>query len=149
MAIAWAAPATGQPLPAFDGRVDRLLQGLAPGKAAKPEVDVTAWIDRAPGGPVLRVALEPVGDTRLVPEPGIAVTPRERPGIDWRVELPLVVTEPGRDYWPAGKTLALPFAAEDGRPITVDVTYAYCLIGAQCFYGDRSLDVPTRPPVAN
>lgn len=142
MLLAEGAPARAQdrPLPDLDG----LLQDLAPPRPAKPEVEVTAWVDRGPDGPVLRVALEPIGETRLVPDPGIAVSAQERPGLEWRAALPAVLTEPGRDYWPAGKALALPFAAEDGHPIAIDVTYAYCLIGAQCFYGERTFDVPTR-----
>lgn len=136
-------------------RPDALSPGpLAPGLLPfgptdrEPEggVSVVGWVEDGADGPVLRVAVTPEGDARLVTDPGIVATPVSRPGLAFETPLPATLTEPGTGYWTETRYLDLPFARRDGRPIALEVDYAWCLVDAQCFYGRKSLTVATRAP---
>ena len=118
-----------------------LLDGLT---AETASVDVQAWIERTPDGPVLQVAVTPEGTAKLVTDPGIEVRPDPRATLGWRADLPAHDVVPGGDYWHSTRYVALPFTHEDGAPIAVEVDYAWCIEAAQCFYGDVTLEVATR-----
>ncbi len=92
------------------------------------------------------VAVAPRGGVRLVADPGITVTPVQRPGVQWRGPLPQRKIEPGVDYFTPPATVRLPFTSSDDGPVELRVEYAYCVVDFQCFLGEETLSVATRAP---
>lgn len=128
--------------------LDHLLQQFR-GDAPQPEGEVRleAWVESGADGPqVVVVRIEPQGRTKLISDPGITVTPRERAGIRWLVPVPYRHVDPGIDYFSGPASVRLPFAADDERPLELHVEYAWCLIDYQCFFGEETLSVATHMP---
>jgi hypothetical protein len=135
-----AAPARAAP--GHRPGLDQLLKQFnssAPQPAGKVRLD--AWIERGERGSEMVILVEPEGRTKLIADPGITVTPTERPGLEWQAALPYRYQNPDIDYFSGPATVRLPFAAEDHQPIQVLVEYAYCVVDYQCFLGEETLTV--------
>ena len=140
------APDAGQ----ADGAasLDALLRQFAAG-AGKPagSVRLDAWVEAGDDGrKELVVVVEPEGETKLVADPGITVTPAARRGVDWQLPLPYRLVDAGRDYFDPPAMARLPFVSADDRPIRLLVEYAYCVVDYQCFFGEEELTVATAAP---
>ena len=136
-AAAPAGPGTATPL-------DQLIQQFNAGAPEHDGVRIDGWVESGPDGREVVVAVAPRGGVKLVADPGITVTPTERPGISWRAPLPLRKVEPGVEYFTPPATVRLPFTATDDRPVELRVEYAYCVVNFQCFLGEKTLSVATR-----
>jgi hypothetical protein len=123
----------------------QLLQQFAPGAPASDgSVRLDAWIEGRADGQRLVIVVEPEGETRLVADPGITVTPEPQAGVEWQIALPARVVDAARDYLDAPTHVTLPFAAEHEQPLRVLVEYAWCVLDFQCFFGEEMLSVATR-----
>ena len=133
-----AAAETGEATP-----LDQLIQQFNAGAPEHDGVRIEGWVEHGPDGQAVVVAVAPRGGVKLVADPGITVTPTERPGIRWLVPLPERKVEPGHDYFTPPATVRLPFTASDDRPVELRVEYAYCVVDFQCFLGEKTLTVAT------
>ena len=88
----------------------------------------------------------PEGETKLVADPGITVTPAARLGVDWQLPLPHRMVDTERDYFDPPATIRLPFTSADDQPLQLLVEYAYCFVDFQCFFGEAELTVATAVP---
>jgi hypothetical protein len=132
--------------PASDTPLDRMIEQFNAGAPEHDGVQIDGWVEQGPDGPAVVVAIAPRGGVKLVADPGITVTPTERPGIAWRGPLPRRKVEPGVDYLTPPATVRLPFTASDDQPVELRVEYAYCVVDFQCFLGEQTLSVATRAP---
>ncbi len=126
--------------------LDQLIEQFNAGAGAHDGVRIDGWIERGTEGSAVVVAVAPRAGVKLVADPGITVTPTERPGIAWDTPLPRRKVEPGVDYFTPPATVRLPFTATDDRPVELRVEYAYCVVNFQCFLGEKTLSVATRTP---
>lgn len=148
LAVIWggttAALAEGQQAPV---PLDQLIERF---NATAPEVEdgvqLDAWVEQGAGGRQLVVLVEPKGETKLIADPGITVTPIEQVGVEWLVPLPHRHVDPAIEYFEPPAAIRLPFATEDARPVEFLVEYAYCVIDYQCFFGEETLTVATSAP---
>ena len=90
--------------------------------------------------------LTPEGETKLVADPGITVTPAARLGVDWQLPLPYRMVDTERDYFDPPTMIRLPFTSADDQPVQLLVEYAYCFVDFQCFFGEAELTVATAVP---
>ena len=109
-------------------------------------VQLDAWVEQAGGGRQLVVLVEPQGETKLIADPGITVTPTEQVGVEWLVPLPHRHIDPAIEYFEPPAAIRLPFASNDEQPVEFLVEYAYCVIDYQCFFGEETLTVATSVP---
>ena len=137
------APAAGAAGATSETPLDQLIEQFNAGAPEHDGVRVDGWVERGPDGPAVVVAVAPRGGVKLVADPGITVTPTERPGVQWRGPLPERKVERGLDYFTPPATLRLPLAATDGGPVELRVEYAYCVVDFQCFLGEATLSVAT------
>ena len=148
VSIGAGVPALANPTAGEAPTLDRLLQqfrGNAP--QTEGEVRLEAWVENSANGPqVVVVRIEPEGETKLIADPGITVTPRERAGVRWLVPLPYRHVDPTIDYFSGPAALRLPFAADDRQPVELHVEYAWCVLDYQCFFGEQTLSVATHLP---
>ncbi len=134
---AWLAPVGAS----ANGLAD-LLSTLGPAPAGPTgTVDVTAWVERSGSGSELVISLVPVGDVKLVADPGITVDPVPSANVQWKTGGPVKLAQDGAHYFAAPPTLRLPFAAEDGK-VGATVQYAYCIVDQKCLFGEASVSVP-------
>ncbi len=126
--------------------LDQLIDKFNAGAPEHDGVQIDGWVERGPDGPAVVVAVAPRGGVRLVADPGITVTPVQRPGVQWRGPLPQRKIEPGVDYFTPPATVRLPFTSSDDGPVELRVEYAYCVVDFQCFLGEETLSVATRAP---
>jgi hypothetical protein len=136
------------PPPAGDGpSLETLLQQFD-ARAPEPSgsVRLDAWVEAGDAGQEVVVMVIPEGDTKLVADPGITVTPAERPGLDWQLPLPHRMVDAGRDYFEPPAMIRLPFTSADDQPLQLLVEYAYCFVDFQCFFGEAELTVATALP---
>ena len=124
--------------------LDALLQQF---DARTPEpsgsVRLDAWVEAGDAGKEVVVMVVPEGDTKLVADPGITVTPSARPGIEWLVPLPYRYVDAELQYFAPPASLRLPFRASDDQSLEILVEYAYCVVDYQCFFGEQTLTVAT------
>jgi hypothetical protein len=139
--LAPAAIAAGSETP-----LDQLIEQFNAGAPEHDGVQIDGWVERGADGPAVVVAVRPRGGVKLVADPGITVTPTERPGVRWRGPLPLRKVEPGQGYFTPPATVRLPFTASDDQPLELRVEYAYCVVDFQCFLGEKTLSVATKAP---
>ena len=144
--LASGTAAAGQAVGAAETPLDQLIEKFNAGAPEHDGVQVDGWVERGPDGPAVVVAVAPRGGVRLVADPGITVTPVQRPGVQWRGPLPQRKVEPGVDYFTPPATVRLPFTSSDDRPVELRVEYAYCVVDFQCFLGEETLSVATRAP---
>ncbi len=123
--------------------LDQLIEQFNAGAPEHDGVQIDGWVERGPDGPAVVVTVAPRGGVKLVADPGITVTPTERPGVQWLDPLPQRKVEPGHDYFTPPATVRLPFTASDDRPVELRVEYAYCVVDFQCFLGEETLSVAT------
>lgn len=135
------ASAANQEVTPADRALDELIErfGAPPRTAPEGDVDLDAWIEREGEAREVVVVIDPQGETKLVADPGITVTPIEQPGITWLTPLPHRHVDPTRDYFEPPAAVRLPFSGDDGLPIELQVEYAYCVIDFQCFFGEQSV----------
>jgi hypothetical protein len=127
--------------------LDTLLEQFnAQAPAAPGSVRLDAWVEAHDAGKEVVVMVVPEGQTKLVADPGITVTPAARQGLAWQVPLPHRLVDPGRDYFDPPATVRLPFISDDGQPVELLVEYAYCVIDYQCYFGEEELTVATVVP---
>ncbi len=122
--------------------LDQLLKQFnasAPQPTGKVHLD--AWVERDGGGSEMVIVVTPEGRTKLIADPGITVTPTQRPGLEWQATLPYRYQNRDIDYFSGPATVRLPFAAKDDQPIQVQVEYAYCVVDYQCFLDEQTLTV--------
>ena len=137
---AGAAGAADQVEPRPD--LDRLIEQFNAGaQRTHGSVRVDAWTETGHGSDALVVVLEPQGEFKLVADPGITVTPMERPGVEWLVPLPYRHADSELQYFTPPASLRLPFRASDDQPLEILVEYAYCVVDYQCFFGEQNLTV--------
>ena len=141
--LASGAAAAAPAGPGSETPLDQLIEQFNAGAPEHDGVQIDGWVERGPDGPAVVVAVAPRGGVKLVADPGITVTPAERPGIEWRGPLPRRKVEPGVDYFTPPATVRLPFTASDARPVELRVEYAYCVVDFQCFLGEETLSVAT------
>jgi hypothetical protein len=149
------AAATAMPTLAQDGPLGQskppslgdLLQQFEP-QTPEPagSVRLDAWVENGDAGSEVVVAIMPEGETKLIADPGITVTPAQRQGVEWLLPLPLRHVDPTREYFDPPAMVRLPFVASDGQPLDLVVEYAYCVIDYQCFFGEEALTVATAAP---
>jgi hypothetical protein len=147
-APATAAPSARlQPLSPQQPSLDTLLQQFD-ARAPEPpgSIRLDAWIETSDAGKEVVVMVVPEGDTKLVADPGITVTPTARPGVEWQAPLPRRMVDPERDYFDPPAMVRLPFTAEDDQPVQLLVEYAYCFVDFQCFFGEEELTIATATP---
>ena len=127
--------------------LDALLQQFD-ARAVEPQgsVRLDAWVESGDAGKEVVVMLVPEGETRLVADPGITVTPAARLGVDWQPPLPHRLVDTGRDYFEPPAMIRLPFTSTDDQPLQLLVEYAYCFVDFQCFFGEAELTVATAVP---
>jgi hypothetical protein len=127
--------------------LDALLQQFD-ARAVEPQgsVRLDAWVETVDAGKEVVVMLAPEGETRLVADPGITVTPAARLGVDWQLPLPHRMVDTERDYFDPPAVIRLPFTSADDQPLQLLVEYAYCFVDFQCFFGEAELTVATAPP---
>ncbi len=130
------------------GDLDSLLGALAAPPGGKTgEVRVENRIVTRDGRRELVVRILPMGDAKLIADPGASVEVLAASGVHWpegrRVETPPT----GDDYFPGGVTLRLPFEQSGAGAIDARVEYFWCFVGWQCFLGEerirRDLGDPT------
>jgi hypothetical protein len=122
--------------------VDRLLEQFNAGAThTNGSVRVDAWTEAGRESDALVVVVEPRGEFKLVADPGITVTPMERPGIKWLGPLPYRHVDSELQYFTPPASLRLPFRASDDQPLEILVEYAYCVVDYQCFFGEQNLTV--------
>ena len=117
MAVIWggttAALAESQQAPV---PLDQLIERF---NATAPEVEdgvrLDAWVEQGAGGRQLVVLVEPKGETKLIADPGITVTPIEQVGVEWLVPLPHRHVDPAIEYFEPPAAIRLPFATDDER----------------------------------
>jgi hypothetical protein len=151
MAAAMAMPSLAQDsAPPGQSKPPSLNDLLQRFEARAPEptgsVKLDAWVENDDTGSQVVVAIMPEGETKLIADPGITVTPAQRQGVEWLVPLPLHHVDPAREYFDPPAMVRLPFAATDGQPLDLVVEYAYCVIDYQCFFGEEALTVATAAP---
>ena len=151
MTAAMAVPALAQDsAPLGQSKAPSLNDLLQQFEARAPEptgsVRLDAWVETDDAGSQVVIAIMPEGETKLVADPGITVTPAQRQGVEWLAPLPLRHVDPGREYFDPPAMVRLPFAATDGQPLDLVVEYAYCVIDYQCFFGEEALTVATAAP---
>jgi hypothetical protein len=127
--------------------LDTLLQQFD-ARALEPpgSVRLDAWVETGDAGREVVVIVVPEGQTKLVADPGITVTPAARPGVDWQLPLPHRMVDTGRDYFDPPAMIRLPFTSTDDEPLQLLVEYAYCFVDFQCFFGEEELTVATAVP---
>jgi hypothetical protein len=125
---------------------DLLQQFEARAPQPMGSVKIDAWVESADAGSQVVVAITPEGETKLIADPGITVTPAQRQGVEWLVPLPLRHVDPSREYFDPPAMVRVPFVGTDGQPLDLVVEYAYCVIDFQCFFGEETLTVATAAP---
>jgi hypothetical protein len=150
MLAALPAPAeqvSRQPQASRAPSLDALLQQFD-ARAVEPQgsVRLDAWVESGDAGKEVVVMLAPEGETRLVADPGITVTPAARLGVDWLLPLPHRMVDVERDYFDPPAMIRLPFTSTDDQPLQLLVEYAYCFVDFQCFFGEAELTVATAVP---
>jgi hypothetical protein len=137
---AWLPPAA-----ASASDLTNLLSSLGPAPAGPAgSIDVIASVDRSGGRSELVVSLVPMGNAKLVTDPGITVDPVPAANVRWRTGGPVKLTEDGAPYFAAPPTLRVPFDAESGK-VGAKVEYAYCIVDQKCLFGETSVSVPVTP----
>jgi hypothetical protein len=127
--------------------LDTLLQQFeAQAQAAPGGVRLDAWIETSDAGKEMVVVVAPEGETKLVADPGITVTPASRPGVQWQLPLPHRMVDAERDYFDPPAMVRLPFTSDDDQPVQLLVEYAYCFVDFQCFFGEEELTVAVATP---
>lgn len=138
------AEVAGGPSPPSDLR--GLLDRLAPSRTeSSPRVQVRGWVERDGPSPALVVEVDAGPSLKIVATPGVTVTPELRSGLEWLDGQPATVSDPAVTYFTTAPQVRLPFRAEDGRPVSARVEYAYCVVGYQCLFGEQELSVATVP----
>jgi len=136
-----APPASAAP------SLEELLQQFDAGDPERPGgVRLDAWVESGDAGREVVVTVVPQGETKLVADPGITVTPAARLGVEWQLPLPHRMVDTGRDYFDPPAVLRLPFTSADDQPLQLLVEYAYCFVDFQCFFGEAELTVATALP---
>jgi hypothetical protein len=130
------APSLDTLLQQFDARADE----------PRGSVRLDAWVETGDAGREVVVLVAPEGETRLVADPGITVTPAARLGVDWQLPLPHRMVDTERDYFDPPAMMRLPFTSADDQPLQLLVEYAYCFVDFQCFFGEAELTVATAVP---
>ena len=149
--VAVVAPSAGQAQTQQQANrgpsLDTLLQQFD-ARAEEPpgSVRLDAWVETGDAGKEVVVMVVPQGETKLVADPGITVTPAARLGVDWQLPLPHRMVDTERDYFDPPATIRLPFTSTDDRPVQLLVEYAYCFVDFQCFFGEAELTVATAVP---
>lgn len=138
-------PATALVLAAGSARAgsdaDALLDGLLGPREPQGRVVVAAQVEPAVGHRVLVVELRPLGDAKLVADPGAVLRGTAVDGVTWLAPEAKAL-EPGRSYFDGAVRLALPFRAEGADEVRARVDYAWCLVGFQCLFGEADVRVP-------
>jgi hypothetical protein len=109
-------------------------------------VRLDGWVETSDAGKELVVLVIPEGETKLVADPGITVTPTARIGVEWQVPLPHRMVDTERDYFDPPAMVRLPFTSTDDQPLQLLVEYAWCFVDFQCFFGEQELTVATTGP---
>ncbi len=121
--------------------LNALLDGLLPPQTPQGRVEVTARIEPAGEHFRLVVELRPLGDAKLVADPGSVLRAEAAEGITW-LEPETKALEPGRIYFDGPITLALPFRADGPGEVRARLDYAWCLVGFQCLFGEERVRLP-------
>jgi hypothetical protein len=109
-------------------------------------VRLDAWVETGDAGKELVIVVIPEGDTKLVADPGITVTPAARIGVEWQLPLPHRMVDTERDYFDPPAMVRLPFTSTDDQPLQLLVEYAWCFVDFQCFFGEQELTVAATAP---
>ena len=129
--------ARAQDAPSLDQLIERF-------EVDRPEVPgsarLDAWVEENDGGRAVVIVVTPEGETKLIADPGITVTPVTA-GVAWLLPLPHQMIDPSTDYFAPPATIRLPYAAAEGETVSLLVEYAYCVIDFQCFFGEETLVV--------
>ena len=88
----------------------------------------------------------PEGETKLVADPGITVTPARGRASTGSCPCPIAWSIPSgtisiRRPWSGCRS-----PATDDQPLQLLVEYAYCFVDFQCFFGEEELTVATAAP---
>lgn len=142
-----AGQSLAQPQAARAPSLDTLLEQFD-ARAVEPPGDIRldAWVESGDAGKEVVVMIVPEGETRLVADPGITVTPAAQIGVDWQLPLPHRMVDTERDYFDPPAVVRLPFTSTDDQPLQLLVEYAYCFVDFQCFFGEAELTVATTAP---
>ena len=141
-----AVPALAQSPETAAPPLEQLIERFNAGAPEQDRVQIDAWTEIGPEGSELVIVIAPRGETKLVADPGITVTPTARAGVEWRTPLPHRKVDSAIDYFTPPATLRLPFTSSDDQPLELLVEYAWCVVDFQCFFGEQTLTVATRLP---
>lgn len=135
--LAWPGGAAAQEALSL-GKLIEQFEADRPAVPGSARLD--AWAEDGDAGPAVIIVVTPEGETKLVADPGITVTPIT-PGVEWSVSLPHRLVDPSISYLSAPATIRLPYTAATGQSVSLLVEYAYCVIDFQCFFGEETLVV--------
>ncbi len=127
--------------------VEGLLGDLLAPREPEGRVVVSARIEPAGDHLALVVDVRPLGDAKLVADPGSVLQAEEVDGITWLAR-EVKAVEPGRSYFDGAVTLTLPFRASGPGEVRARLDYAWCLVGFQCLFGRERVRLPLPAPPA-
>jgi hypothetical protein len=141
-----AAPVLAQSAGTAAPPLEQLIERFNAGAPEQDGVQIDAWTETGSAGSELVIVIAPRGETKLVADPGITVTPTARAGVEWRTPLPHRKVDRAIDYFTPPATLRLPFTSSDHQPLELLVEYAWCVVDFQCFFAEEMLTVANRLP---
>jgi hypothetical protein len=137
-----------------DTSLDQLIDRFAKSpQVSEADVAIKSRVDILPGqeGQLeMVITLTPQGETKLIADPGITVTPADHRTVEWQTALPHRHVDHHQDYFAPSALIRLPFKTSDqAKPDeTVDilVEYAYCVVDYQCYFAEQTITVKTSVP---
>ncbi|CAN5885564.1 hypothetical protein BH23GEM9_BH23GEM9_00380 [soil metagenome] len=101
---------------------------------------IVASVVQQEGQPALQIRFRPREGVLIQSQPGIRIIPAS-PTVEWLQPMPHV-HEAETTYFAAPPVVILPFRGTE--PIDLEVEYAYCSNGSQCFRTSTRIAVPQR-----
>lgn len=128
-------------------QLDQLIRQFDDGAPPIPgSAHLDAWVEHAGGGMEVVIVVTPEGETKLIADPGISVTPTVTGEVDWLVPMPHRLVDPSTEYFQPPATIRLPYADHRTGSVELFVEYAYCVVDFQCFFGEETLTVALDTP---
>lgn len=129
---------------AQSSKLGDLFNQVAPAPAPEIGVDIVTWIERNQGQSYARLSIMPQNGARLVADPGITVTPIIETLGAWVNESEISHVIEGQSYFESPPILDLGLVIEDGRPLSANVHFAYCLVDDICLFGEETVSIATK-----
>lgn len=127
------------------GSLGDLFRTIDPAPVREPGVDIVGWIVREGNDSFVRITVTAQQGAKLVADPGITVNPIEERLDSWIDTASVSHIIEGVSYFDSPPTIDVGRVREDGQPVQVDVSYAYCLVDDICLFGEDRIAIQTRP----